>query len=203
MDVFSRTFLPAAAEAGVTLPTVSRHMPIFRRCVESGDTTVLVTHCTRPDRPVQREYLLLLTCQRLVVTQQTRMLHRLRLHLNAELRHLSNVLWNPDPRLAAVELAATAIDGVRERFLIRVGNPKQVWHVDALLSHAFRTRLTGHRTRPATGLTATIGSVTTLGPATPGPLTPAPVTTTGPAPAIPAATPAAALGGTFRHVPAI
>ena len=37
MDVFSRTFLPAAAEAGVAIPTVSRHMPIFRRCVEADD----------------------------------------------------------------------------------------------------------------------------------------------------------------------
>ena len=48
MDVFSRTFLPAAAEAGVAIPTVSRHMPIFRRCVESDDATVLVTRCLRP-----------------------------------------------------------------------------------------------------------------------------------------------------------
>ena len=45
MDVFSRTFLPAAAEAGVAIPTVSRHMPIFRRCVEPDDSTVLVTRC--------------------------------------------------------------------------------------------------------------------------------------------------------------
>ena len=45
MDVFSRTFLPAAAEAGVAIPTVSRHMPIFRRCVEPDDATVLVTRC--------------------------------------------------------------------------------------------------------------------------------------------------------------
>jgi hypothetical protein len=153
---------------------------------------------------VQREYLLLLTNQRLVVTQQTRMLHRLRLHLNAELRHLSNVLWNPDPRLGAVELVATAIDGVRERFLIRVGNPKQVWHVDALLSHAFRARLIGHRTRPATGLTAAIGPMATITKTSSGPTaTTGPATTAGPATPIPAATPARALGGTFSHAPAI
>ena len=45
MNVFSRTFLPAAAEAGVPIATVSRHMPIFRRCVDPDDTTVLVTRC--------------------------------------------------------------------------------------------------------------------------------------------------------------
>jgi hypothetical protein len=140
MDVFSRTFLPAAAEAGVAIPTVSRHMPVFRRCVAADDTAALVARCTRADRPAQGEYLLLLTYRRLVVTHESRMLHRLRLHLNTELGHLGNVTWNPDPRLSAVELAATAVDGVRERFWIRVGHAKQVWHLDALLSHVFRPR---------------------------------------------------------------
>jgi len=140
MDVFSRTFLPAAAEAGVAIPTVSRHMPVFRRCVAADDTAAVVARCTRADRPAQGEYLLLLTYRRLVVTHESRMLHRLRLHLNTELGHLGNVTWNPDPRLSAVELAATAVDGVRERFWIRVGHAKQVWHLDALLSHVFRPR---------------------------------------------------------------
>lgn len=140
MDVFSRTFLPAAAEAGVAIPTVSRHMPIFRRCVDPDDTTVLVTRCLRPEQPLAGEFLLLLTYRRLVVTQETRVLHRLKLHLNAHLRHLSNVTWNPDLRQCAVEVAATAVDGVRERFRIRVGAPDQVWHVDALLAHVFHAR---------------------------------------------------------------
>src|SRR3712207_6486930 len=124
MDVFSRTFLPAAAEAGVAIPTVSRHMPIFRRCVSPDDTTALVARCLRPDQPMRGEFLLLLTSRRLVVTQETRVLRRLRLHLNTELRHLHNVSWNPDPRMSAVELAATAVDGVRERFWIRTGHPR-------------------------------------------------------------------------------
>ncbi|MEV2237881.1 hypothetical protein [Micromonospora sp. NPDC049891] len=141
MDVFSRTFLPAAAEAGLAMQTASRHMPVFRRCVGSGDATILVTRCSRPDRPVNGDYLLLLTHRRLVVTRQTRVLHRLRLHLNTELRELSHVTWSPDPRLHCVELAATAIDGIRERFLIRTQHPKQVWQLDALLNHAFRTRV--------------------------------------------------------------
>jgi hypothetical protein len=140
MDVFSRTFLPAAAEAGVAIPTVSRHMPIFRRCVESDDATVLVTRCLRPDRPLMGDFLLLLTNRRLVVTQETRVLHRLRLHLNADLRHLSNVTWNPDLRQPAVEVAATAVDGVRERFWMRLGDAQQVAHIDAVLQHVFRDR---------------------------------------------------------------
>ncbi|MDG4822039.1 hypothetical protein O7635_09260 [Asanoa sp. WMMD1127] len=140
MDVFSRTFLPAAAEAGVAIPTVSRHMPVLRRCVAADDAAALVARCTRADRPAQGEYLMLLTYRRLVVTHESRVLHRLRLHLNTELGHLGNVTWNPDPRLSAVELAATAVDGVRERFWIQVGHPKQVWHLDALLSHVFRPR---------------------------------------------------------------
>lgn len=138
MDVFSRTFLPAAAEAGVPLPTVSRHLPVFRRCVDPDDTTVLVSRCHRTERSFLGDFLLLLTYRRLVVTQETRLLHRLRLHLNADLRHLNNVSWNPDPRLSAVELLATAVDGVRERFWLRANDPHQVWQLDALLGHAFR-----------------------------------------------------------------
>jgi hypothetical protein len=140
MDVFSHTFLPAAAEAGVAIPTVSRHLPIFRHCVEPDDATVLVTRCVRPDRPMRGEFLLLLTQRRMVVTHESRLMHRLHLHLNTELRHLANVTWNPDPRMAGVELAATVIDGVRERFWIKVGHPKHVWRLDALLSHVFRPR---------------------------------------------------------------
>jgi hypothetical protein len=137
MDVFSRTFLPAAAEAGVAIPTVSRHLPVFRRCVAADDTTALVARCIRQDRPAQGEYLLLLTYRRLVVTHQSRLLRRLRLHLNTELGHLVNVTWNPDQRLSAVELAATAVDGVRERFWVRAADPKQVWQLDAVFGHVF------------------------------------------------------------------
>jgi hypothetical protein len=140
MDVFSRTFLPAAAEAGVTLPTVSRHMPILRRCVDPDDSTVLVSRCTNPDRPLTGDFLLLLTQRRLVITQETRILHRLRLHLNANLRHLSDVTWAIDLRSSVVDVAATAVDGVRERFRMRLAEPEQVWHFDALLQHVFRER---------------------------------------------------------------
>src|SRR3954468_16097677 len=137
MDVFSRTFLPAAAEAGVAIPTVSRHMPVFRRCVDPDDTTVLVSRCYRPDTPLAGEYLLLLTYRRLVVTQETKVFHRLRLHLNANLRHLTNVAWNADPAHSLLEVAATAVDGVRERFRMRLGEPEAVWHFDGLLRGLF------------------------------------------------------------------
>src|SRR5690242_12588500 len=61
MDVFSRTFLPAAAEAGVAIPTVSRHLPVVRRCVEPDETTVLVGRCLRPEAPLAGEFMLVLT----------------------------------------------------------------------------------------------------------------------------------------------
>ncbi|GAA3752818.1 hypothetical protein GCM10022225_41820 [Plantactinospora mayteni] len=138
--MFCRTFLPAAAETGVASPTVSRHLPVLRNCVPAGDVTVLVTRCTRPEQPAHG-CLLLLTTRRLVVTEQTRLLHRLRLHLNTELRHLNNVTWNPDPRVSMVELAATAVDGVRERFLIRADRPSQMWQLDALFSQVFRPKM--------------------------------------------------------------
>jgi hypothetical protein len=140
MDVFSGTFLPAAAEAGVPHATVSRHLPVVRRCVEPDDSAVLVTRCVRPDQPMAGEFLMVLTYRRLVITQETRVLHRLRLHLNANLRHLSDVSWNPDHRQSVVEMAATAVDGVRERFRMRLGEPERVWHFDELLKHVFRDR---------------------------------------------------------------
>ena len=127
------------------MPTVSRHIPVFRRCVEPNDATVLVTRAHRPDRPLGREFLLLLTYKRLVITQESKVLRRLRLHLNTEIRHLSNITWHPDPRLASIELAATAIDGIRERFWIHAGHPNQVWHLDALFSHIFRPRTINER----------------------------------------------------------
>src|ERR1044072_430636 len=145
MDMFSRTFLPACSEAGIPMPTVSHHAPVFRRCVEPNDATVLVTRAHRPDRPLGREFLLLLTHKRLVITQESKVLRRLKLHLNTEIRHLANITWHPAPRLAAIELAATAIDGIRERFWIHAGHPKQVWHLDALFSHIFRPRTLNER----------------------------------------------------------
>jgi hypothetical protein len=133
MDVFSRTFVPAAVDAGVALPTVSRHLPVVRRCVEADDSTVLVNRCAG-------EYLLVLTNRRLVVTRETRVLHRLQLHLNANLRHLSNVTWSPDGRTSMLDFALTAVDGVRERFRLRLADADRLWDVEALLKHVFVER---------------------------------------------------------------
>jgi hypothetical protein len=150
MDVFLRTFLPATSQAGIPMSTISRHMPILRRCVESDDATALIARAHRPDRPLTSDFLLLLTFRRFVVTQESRVLHRLRLHLNTELRLLSNVTWHPDPHLKAIELAATAVDGIRERFWIHTRHSKQVWHLDALFSHLFRPRAVTPGSQPGT-----------------------------------------------------
>lgn len=140
MDVFSRTFLPATAEARIPIPMVSRHMPVLRRCVAPEDTTLLVARCGRLGQPTTASVLLLLTNRQLVVSRESRVLHKVQLHLAAQLRDLSDVTWTPDPRLRAVELAATAPDGAREQFWIRVRDASRVAHVDALFSRAFRSR---------------------------------------------------------------
>jgi hypothetical protein len=140
MDVFTRTFSVAANEAGVAMPTVSRHMSVFQSCIEPGDSAVLVTRCVRSDAPAAGEHLLLLTYRRLVVTKQSRVLHRMRVHLNSNLRHLSSVTWSPDLHDSAVEIAATAVDGVRERFTMSFGRPDRLSHFEALLKHVFVDR---------------------------------------------------------------
>jgi hypothetical protein len=152
MDVFARTFLPAAVEAGLTSQTVTRQLPVFSRCVAADDPVALMARCRRPGQPLRGDFLLLLTAQRLVVTRETWPTRRLRLHLNAELRHLHNVSWTPARGLSAVEFAATAIDGVRERFEIRVADPGQVPHLDALFAAVFRPSAT-----PATAVAAAVG----------------------------------------------
>ncbi|GAA2679666.1 MULTISPECIES: hypothetical protein [Actinoplanes] len=135
MDVISRTFHLAATDAGVAIP--SRHQPIVERCVDADDDAVLVTHCQRPEAPLAGDHLLLLTRRRLVVIQQTPVLHRLRLHLNANLRHLSNVTWRPDLSRPALEFAATAVDGVRERFRMKFPDTAAVWRFEGVLRDVF------------------------------------------------------------------
>jgi hypothetical protein len=39
-----------------------------------------------------------------------------------------------------MEVAATAVDGVRERFRLRLGEPEAVRHFESLLSQVFRPR---------------------------------------------------------------
>jgi len=114
MDVLSRTFV------------ADRHMAVLRHCVKRDEPAVLLTKCVCPDRPMAGEFLMLLTRRRLVITQRTRVLQRMRLHLNAELRHLSNVTVGADERQATLEIGVTAVDGVRERFTVRLTSPEEV-----------------------------------------------------------------------------
>jgi hypothetical protein len=148
MDVFSRTFLPATSEAGLPIPVVSRHMPVLRHCVSPDEQTILVARCERPGHPTPGAFLLLLTNRTLVVTRESRLLHRVRLYLCAELRTLDHVTWSADTRLRAVELAATTADGFRERFWIRIRDIRRIRHLDAMLSHAFRSRAVALPTAP-------------------------------------------------------
>ena len=85
------------------------------------------------------EYMLVLSYRRLVVIQETKVLHRLRLHLNTDLRRLSNVSWNPDLGRSALDLTATAVDGVRERFRLRLREPEAVRRSNSLLERVFRS----------------------------------------------------------------
>lgn len=169
MDVFSRTFLPATAEAGIPIPVVSRHMPVLRRCVAPEDTTLLVARCGRSGQPMTASVLLLLTNRQLVVSRESRVLHKVQLHLAAPLRDLSDVTWTPDPRLRAVELVLAVPGGARERFWLRVRNPARISQVDALFRRAFRSR-------PASRPAPPVGPAGPAGPRTgPTRLTPAPV----------------------------
>jgi hypothetical protein len=138
MDVFCRTFLPATAEAGLPIPMISRHMPVLRRCVAPEETTVLVTRCQRQGLPMSGAFLFLLTNRSLVISRESRPLRRVQLHLATRVRDLSDVTWTL-PERSGVEFAATAADGVRERFWLPARDASDVMHIDALLRYAFRS----------------------------------------------------------------
>jgi hypothetical protein len=107
----------AARRTGADAATVCRQLPILNSCLPKDAEPVLVARASRPgDRA---SYLVLLTTRRLVVTRETRVLRRQHLHLNADPRHLIDVIWTPEPHQGAIALSATAVDGVREHFWIR------------------------------------------------------------------------------------
>jgi hypothetical protein len=137
-DVFDRTFQIASTEAGLPVEALARHLPIFRRTVGAGQTVLLVARCGRLDQSNSADHLIVVTRDRVVITSESRSLHRARLHLNAAVAALMNVRWQPDAGLTAVEFAATALDGVRERFLIEAPDVAGVSHVDAVLGYVFR-----------------------------------------------------------------
>jgi hypothetical protein len=147
MELFARTFLPAAADAGLSMPTISRHIVIFRRCIGATNPVLAVARCVRADRPLAGPHLLVLSPHRLVVTHESRVVHRIRLHLDAPLDELSAISWTPDPRRGALEFVATAIDGARERFWIQARHPRSTAVLEATLGRVFRTA--GHALAPA------------------------------------------------------
>jgi hypothetical protein len=119
MAAFVRTFTAA-------------HLAVLRRGVDPEDPTVLAAR--------HRGGFLLLTRHRLVVTRRTRFLHRLRLHLNANLRHLSNLSWSADARQQALTVNLTAVDGVREKFVLQLADADAVWRAEAVFQGVVRQR---------------------------------------------------------------
>lgn len=93
-------------------PGTEAHRSILHHCVEPDDEPVLLARWGRG--------LLLLTRRRLVVTR-TSLLHRAQLHLNATFRHLSNISFSVEDQALVVSL--TAVDGIRERFVLRLADP--------------------------------------------------------------------------------
>lgn len=150
MDVFSRTFLPATSDARLPIPLVSRHMLVMRQCVDHEETALLVARALRPGTPLAGGFLLLLTNRSLVITRESRLLHRVQLHLAAPLRELAAVRWHRDERGRTVTLAATASDGVRERFAVPVRDPRRTRHTETVLTWAFGPRSDGAPASPHT-----------------------------------------------------
>jgi hypothetical protein len=140
-DAFSRTYLPAAAAAQIPLPLVNRHAAVLRRCAGTRDNVTFVAPCYRSNEPLGRgapSNLLMVTSRRLVVTTQSPVLRRLRLHLSAALDQLADVTWTAEPQHNALRLSLTAMDGVREHFWIRMGDAEQLRRLNDTLTVVFR-----------------------------------------------------------------
>ena len=106
-----------------------------------------MVRCVRADRPLAGPHLLVFSPHRVVVTHESRVVHRIRLHLDLALAELSAISWTVDPRRGALEFVATALDGARERFWIQARHPRSVAVLEATLGHLFRTA--GHALAPA------------------------------------------------------
>lgn len=141
MDHLSAIVPLPATEAGVLPTTVSQHLPVLRRCADPRDPLLLVAACLRLDQPGRGEHVLLLTRSRLVVTWRSRLTGRVLLHLNAGLRELTNVAWTSEPGQSTVEFAATAGDGLRERFRLNLTDQVQARRVELLFGEVFSPRL--------------------------------------------------------------
>jgi len=138
MDLFGRTFLPAAIDAGLTMPAVLRHLDPVRRYLGGNDAVLLVSRCTRPRRWWSGGYLLALSRHRLVVLRRGPLRRAPRLHLEAAIPDLHDVRWAPEPGESRVLLAATAA-GVRQKLLVRARSARAVWQLDAALGYVFHS----------------------------------------------------------------
>ena len=144
LDVFSRTFVPLATQAGIPTRTLRRHMRLFRRYADPNDATMLVGRCVRPGRRRSPSYLMLLTRQQLIVTRESILLHRPRVYLRGPVSELEGVRWSADPGEAVVDLALSTPRG-RERFWIRALYTDQMWRLDAALGRVFRNSAAASR----------------------------------------------------------
>ena len=133
---FSRTLLPAAAESGLPVTTVSRHMPVLRRHLADAGPVLVAAGAIFADRPWLGDVVVAITEKQLVVTQETRFLHRVRPHIVASVPALVNVSWSLDPREATMELAFTG-KRQRHRFLMNAHDRHQVWRLDAVFGQIF------------------------------------------------------------------
>ncbi|MGH3659245.1 MAG: hypothetical protein ACRDUA_21565 [Micromonosporaceae bacterium] len=136
MDDFSRTLLPAAAESGLPVTTVSRHLPILRRHLADAGPVLVAARAVLGDRPWQGEVVVATTEKQLLVTRESRFLHRVGPHVAGAVPALVNVTWSADPRSAVMELAFTVKDH-RHRFLIQAPDRHQVWRMDAMFGQIF------------------------------------------------------------------
>lgn len=129
MDTFGYSLLPAAARAGLDTTTVSRHLPLFRRAVNRDEVTLAVAYA-------RGGLLVLLTDAHLVITHQTRPLHRIRFHLHAGLDELRPVDWATDPARHALALHLRLRDR-EHRYLLRPGYPADPDRLATAFRHAF------------------------------------------------------------------
>jgi hypothetical protein len=141
---FPATVPCTVGATGAPARVFARHAGVLRRCAGERETALVVAAVDRtvgsarhPFGRHARRDILLLTRNRLVVTTQCRFLRRLRLYLSVDPHQLTDVTWTPEPEFGLVRLAATAVDGVREHFVIRLGDAARVARVDELFREVF------------------------------------------------------------------
>jgi hypothetical protein len=140
LDSFARIFSPARTASRIPLSVARRHADVLHRCAGIRDSVTVVASCFRPNEPLgygTPRNVLMLTDQRLVIKVESPIVRRLRLHLNAELHQLTDVMWTDEPRRRAVQLALTAIDGATEQIWIRAADDAHLAQLHAAFRRAW------------------------------------------------------------------